>query len=58
VFGDVEHGDAAALGGGEIVHGWVFLLSETGFRRHQTLWWRQVKMLCVAGWKSDKSDRR
>jgi hypothetical protein len=29
VFGDVEHGDAAALGGGEIVHGlkpsyWIY----------------------------------
>jgi hypothetical protein len=43
VFGDVEHGDAAALGGGEIVHGVIFLLFETGFRRHQFRWLRQVK---------------
>jgi hypothetical protein len=26
VFGDVEHGHAAALGGGEIVHGVDFLI--------------------------------
>jgi len=28
VFGDIEHGDAAALGGGEIVHGRTTLLLE------------------------------
>jgi hypothetical protein len=45
VFGDVEHGHAAALGGGEIVHGWVFLLSETGFRKHHLYGSRQLKSL-------------
>jgi IS4 transposase len=36
----------------------VFLLSETGFRRHQLLWLRQVKIFPATGWKPAVSDRR
>ncbi|CAI8801786.1 hypothetical protein EMIT0P294_10420 [Pseudomonas sp. IT-P294] len=51
MFGDVEHRDAAALGGGEIVHLAIFLLviqviplfdNETGFREQHFPQRRQV----------------
>jgi hypothetical protein len=49
MFGDIEHGDAAALGGGEIVHGGGPYFSipskqayETGFSERQKLLVRQA----------------